>query len=185
RQPDPPPQPDGPDAVRQLYRRAAERVAGMDSYIARLTRREQINGKDGPEEVMLFRFRREPWSVYFKWLGPAKEGREATFVKGRYNNEIHTLLAAGDHPFKPAGSRPSIAPDSVFVTSSSRRPITEAGIAASVERLGAVLAALERGDNSRGTLNYLGVQQRPEMGKAVPCVEHVLPPGVETGLPRG
>jgi hypothetical protein len=180
-----PAQADGPEAIRQLYRRAAERVAAMDSYITRLTRREQVNGEDRPEEVLLFRFRREPWSVYFKWIGPIKEGREVTYVKGRYNNEIHSLLAAGDHPFKAAGCRHSIAPDSVFVLANARHPITEAGLAASVQRLGAVLAAQERNDDSRGTLVYLGAQQRVEFAQPVPCVEHVLPPGLEKALPKG
>jgi len=44
----------------------------MDSYIARLTRREQVNGKKQPEEIILFKFRQQPWSVYFKWLGESK-----------------------------------------------------------------------------------------------------------------
>jgi hypothetical protein len=177
--------PDGPEAVRQLHRRAAERLAGMGSYIARLTRREQVNGADGPEEVLLFRFRRQPWSVYFKWLDGAGAGREVTYVRGCYENKIHTLLAAGDHLLKPAGSRFAVAPDSPLVLMKSRHPITEAGMHASVERLGRVLAAQERGDASLGTLNYLGLQPRQEMGQAAACVEHVVPPGVEKTLPKG
>src|SRR5437899_386649 len=100
-----------------LYREAAERYARVDSYIVRLMRREQINGKDKPEEVLLFKFRKEPWSVYFKWLGQEGAGREVIYVKGQHENKIHTLLAAGDMPLMPAGRRIALAPDSLVVRS--------------------------------------------------------------------
>src|SRR5262249_676033 len=87
------------DPLKQLQQRAAERSACIDSYIVRLVRREQVNGKDSPEETLLVKFRKEPWSVYFKWLGKQSQGREATYVKGEYENKIHTLLADGDMPF--------------------------------------------------------------------------------------
>ena len=64
-----------------------------------------MNGKSQPEELLVFKFRKEPWSVYFKWIGPEGQGREVTYVKGQYNDQIHTLLAAGDMPFMAAGKR--------------------------------------------------------------------------------
>jgi hypothetical protein len=170
---------------RALYQQAAERYASMDSYIARLTRREQVNGKNQPEEVILFKFRKDPWSVSFKWLGETGKGREVVYVKGQHGDQIHTLLAAGDHPFKPAGSRVALACDSVFVRMASRHPITEAGIGASIERLGRLLDAVDRGDTSRGTVHELGPQKRPEFADPIPCIEHVIPPGAEATLPRG
>jgi hypothetical protein len=175
----------GMDNVRRVFKLAADRCDGMDSYIARLTRREQVRGENKPEEVMLFKFRKEPWSVYFKWLGPTGRGREALFVSGQYDNKIQTLLAAGDMPLAPAGKRMSLAPDSILVRTASRHPITEAGLCASVERLGRVLDAVDRGDQRRGTLNDLGNVTRPEFGRAVSAVEHVLPPGYDANLPRG
>ena len=87
-----------------LYGEAAEHYARVDSYIVRLTRREQLNGKDKPEEVLLFKFRKDPWSVYFKWLGTEGKGREVVYVHGQYENKIHSILAAGDIPLMPAGS---------------------------------------------------------------------------------
>ena len=157
----------------------------MDSYIVRLTRHEVVRGENKPEEVMLFKFRKEPWSVYFKWIGPAGFGREVVFVKGHYENKMHTLLAAGDMPLAPAGKRMALAPDSIFVRNASRHPITEAGLGASVERLGHVLSAVDRGDYRYGTLNDLGTIARPEFARPVAAIEHVLPPGMDPNLPRG
>jgi hypothetical protein len=172
-------------AARFLQQRAAERYAGMDSYLVRLTRREQVNGQNKPEEVMLFKFRKEPWSVYFKWLGPNGAGRECVYVKGRYENKIHTLLAAGDVPLMPAGKRLSLAPDSALVRSNSRHSITEAGLGSIIERLGFTLRALERGDRTQGTVVSVQMQKRPDYATPLAVVELVVPPGAEAEMPRG
>src|SRR5262249_37770425 len=56
-------------AMRRMHQQAVEQYNGIDSYIVRLTRREQVNGKNHPEEVLLFKFRKQPWSLFFKWIG--------------------------------------------------------------------------------------------------------------------
>jgi hypothetical protein len=175
----------GMDNVRRLHRLAAERYDSLDSYIARLTRREQVKGENKPEEVMLFKFRKQPWSVYFKWLGPTNQGREVIYVRGQYENKIHTLLAAGDMPLAPAGKRMALSPDSIFVRGASRHPVTEAGLGASIERLGRIIDMMDRGDPRKGTLADLGAIVRPEFVRPVPAIEHTLPPGLDPNLPRG
>jgi hypothetical protein len=171
--------------ARQLYQEAQARFTAIDSYIARLTRREQIGTKMHPEEVIRFSFRREPWSVHFKWLGKEGEGRECVFVKGRYEGKLHTRLAAGDVFLMPAGKRIALSPDSPLVRSASRHPITEAGIGASIDRIGITLAALERGDRRHGMLAVLSGARRPEYKVPVNGVEITLLPGVDSSLPRG
>jgi hypothetical protein len=170
--------------VRQLYERAAARYAGIDSYIARLTRREQIKTKHNPEEVLLFKFRKNPWSVHFKWLGPVAHGREVLYVKDHYENKLHTLLAAGDAPFMPAGKRLDLPIDSMMVRAASRHSITEAGIGASLEKMEASIAAQERGETPR-LLNLLPLQKRPEYPQPVEAFEQTIPLGGEPELPRG
>ena len=132
--------------VKQIVQRANDTFAHLDSYIARLTRREQINGKNKPEEVMLFKFRKQPWSVYFKWLGTEGHDREVIFVNGQHEGKIHTLLAAGDVPLMPAGKRMSLAPDGLLFKSASRYPITEAGLGASIDHTLWLASIIERGD---------------------------------------
>jgi hypothetical protein len=144
-----------------------------------------VNGKNNPEEVILFKFRKQPWSLHFKWLGSVSQGREVLYVKGHYEDKIHTRLAAGDSVFMPAGKVISLAVDSPLVRSASRHPITEAGIGASLDRLTALLDAQDRGDRRRGTLQAAGPQSRPEYPQPVETIEHVIPPGAEPELPRG
>jgi len=172
-------------AIRQLQQASARQYATIDAYIVRLTRREFVKGKLQPEEVLLFKFRKAPLSVYLKWVGPVGKGREVIYVKGQHENKIHTLLAAGDMPFAPAGKRIALSPDSVFVRGASRHAITEAGIGTLIDRFGTLLEALERGDTSQGTLTYLGLQKRPEFTAPLEGVEWKLPPGTEASLPRG
>ena len=177
--------PGGELKLRMLHRRAADAYAVMDSYIVRLHRREQVNGKDKPEEVMLFKFRKQPWSVYFKWLGTEGKGREVIYVKGHYEDKIHTLLAAGDMPFAPAGKRVALSPDSFLVRSSSRHSIQEAGVGMLIENFGRLLGAAVPEDSRQGKVRYLGIIKRPEFEQAGEAAEQLIPPGAEPLLARG
>jgi hypothetical protein len=168
-----------------LLEQAKTRCATLDSYIVRLTRREQVKGKANPEEILLFKFRKQPFSVHFKWLGETAKGREVIYVKGRYDDKIHTKLAAGDAPLIPAGTRWAVSPDSALARSASRHPITDAGICHCVESLAALLNAQERGDRRHGTITAIAPQRRPEFKQPVETLERVIPPGVEPELPRG
>ncbi len=171
--------------LRELHNAAVARYSDIDSYIARLRRREQNKGKDGPEEVILFKFRKQPTSVYFKFLGTQSQGREVVYVDGKHGNEIHTLLAAGDVPLMPAGKRMSFPIDSILVRSASRHSITDAGIGEIIARCGKLLEASERGDTSIGNIRYLGPVKRPEFVTLLESVEHEIPTGREKELPRG
>jgi Protein of unknown function (DUF1571) len=175
------------DSIKILQQQSVEAYARMDSYIARLTRREVVGGQPKPEEVMLFKFRKEPWSVYFKWLGEEGKGREVVYVKKHYDDKIHTLLAKADVVplFTPANGQMALAIDSPLVRSASRHSITEAGIGSCVEHLSRIIDGMDRGERKLGVLRDLGLQQRPEYSTPMPMIEHIIPPGLEAELPRG
>jgi hypothetical protein len=165
--------------VRRLYRQAADAYAAIPAYSARLRQREQVAGKDRPEEVIQCRFRKQPWSVYFQWVGKEAHGREVVYVQGWHEDKIHSRLAAGDVPLMPAGMRFSVAPDSAMARGRSRHPITEAGVGPLIDRFGRLIDANPRG------LTYLGPQNRPEFQTPLEAVQQVIAPGEEAGLPRG
>ncbi len=173
------------DAIRRLHALAEKQHAAIDTYIVCLTRREIVNGKKQPEEVMLFKYRKKPKSVYFKWIETNGKGREALYVEGRFDNKLYTKLAAGDMPFSPAGKVIALAPDSFLVRNNSRHSITEAGVGTLIDRFGKILSALDRGDMSQGVLTYLGKQKRLEFPEPLEGVEWTVPPRIEPSLPKG
>jgi hypothetical protein len=172
-------------SLRHIHQAAVQQHDRMESYIVKLTRREVVRGKKQPPEVILFKFRKEPFSVYMKWLEETAQGREVVYVKGQHEGKIHTLLAAGDMPLMPAGGRISLAPDSLFVRNAGRHGITEAGIGTILDACGQLLVAMEKGDTSKGTLQYLGQQTREEFSNPLETILMTIPAGVEGSLPRG
>jgi len=171
--------------LRVLHERAAAQHAKMDSYIYRFKRREAVNGSKRPEELMLVKLRREPYSVYLKWLGNQSKGREVIYVDGKYENKLQVLTADGDVPFVPAGKHMTFAIDSILVRSNTRYPITETGLAPLIDRFGKAVAGVEKGDPSEGTLKYLGKVNRAEFKAQVEAVHQVLPANPNSNLPKG
>jgi hypothetical protein len=170
--------------LRSLYTRAAQRYASIEAYTAHLKRRERVNGKARPEEEILFKFRKQPWSVYFKWVGSEHRGREVIFVKGQHEGKIHTLTAAGDGLFG-AGKHWALLPDNILVMANSRHSITESGVGVLIDRFGDLLDRIERGDPTAGAVSYLGGVRRPEFDAPVEGVQQNIPPGAEKGMDRG
>jgi Protein of unknown function (DUF1571) len=169
-----------------LYERAAQRLASMDTYIYRLKRREVVNGRKQPEELIRVAVRREPFSVHLKWLGIEGKGREAIYAKGKYKDEMQILLAGGDmFPLSPAGMRVNLAPNDPLAQGKSRYPITETGFASLIARFGQLAAAIEKGDTRGGTAKYLGRVERPEFTKKLEAVHQVLPANSDPLLPKG
>jgi hypothetical protein len=172
-------------AMRRLLRRAIERSATMDSYIARLQRKEQVNGKDQPLEVLSFKYRKLPLSIHMKWIGAEGHGRELAYVQGQHDNKLNVLTAKGDIPLMPAGRVMHFDPDSPLVRSNSRHSITEAGFDYSLRRMTAALDAHEQHRPGSGALTYLGRVKRPEFAQPAEGVEQTIPPGHDPQLPNG
>jgi len=170
----------GSDSATNLHRLlklAESECATLDSYICRMTRREQVNGSAKPEEMMLFKFRKQPFSIYFKWIGNENKGREVVYVKGKFDDKLHILMS-------PGGTVMSLAPDSFLIRRSSRHPVTEAGVVSILEKYAAAVGSFDRGQHP---LRYLGPCKRPDFdeGTTLEGVEEDLAPGADPILPRG
>jgi Protein of unknown function (DUF1571) len=178
----PPPDPLAP--LRKIHVTAAKRYEEMDGFVCQLTRREQVNGKDQPEEEIQFQFRARPFSVHFQWVGKVAQGREVVFVQGQYDGLIHTRMGKGD-----LGAlfirRTNLPPDDPKVRAFSRHSITEAGFGHLLQQFGQILDAQAHGDTRLGTATYLGPQTCPESATPLEGVEQVIPPGTEAALPEG
>jgi Protein of unknown function (DUF1571) len=169
--------------LRVLYQRAAQRHATMDSYIFRLKRREVVKGRKMPEEVLLVKVRRQPYSVFVKCLSEPGKGREVIYVEGKYKNQIQVLLPKNDLR-SLLGRRHSVALDDPQVRAESRHPITQTGFGSMIDHFGRVVASVEKGDARAGVVKYLGRQKRPEFAQEVEAVRELVPAG-DPDLPKG
>jgi len=173
--------------MKSIYERAqgAYSKPAMDAFVARLTRRESLNGKVNPEEVISFMFRKQPYSVRLKWLGTEGQGREVIYVQGQNGNKMHVMPAKADVPFALLQGRMSFLPDDPMVRSKTRHDIREAGFGEAIRHLGNMLATIEKNPALRNRLRYLGARQRPEFQSQLDCIEETIPPRTENLLQDG
>ncbi len=78
------------DQPLQWMHEAAKINAGIRDYTCYLIKQERVKGTMPPEHVIAFKYRAQPFSVYMKWLAPAKTaGQEVAYIHGQKNNKMH------------------------------------------------------------------------------------------------
>lgn len=175
--------PDNREKLQTLYDRAVQRFASIQTYIVRFKRRETIGQRALPEDNLLMKFRKEPFSIYLKSLeGSPTSGREMIYVRGRFNNQLQ--IKAGKYDIMP-GIRLEIDLHSHRATMNSRRTLDEAGFGNMIARFGVALADMDNGKRPPNSLRFLGSQSRPETRQRLEGVAQVVPPGFEKHLPHG
>jgi hypothetical protein len=173
-------------AVRAIHRLASERFAGTPAYLCRFQRREQVDGKQRPEELILFKYRLEPGSIYMRWLGNEAKNRELVCVAGQNGAMVHVLPGINDSIIPPGNGRQIVTrPDSSKGLGSERYPVSETGIGAMIDRFGKVVEAVGRKSQNVGSLKYLGAVKRPEFEAPLDAVMQVILPGTDQELLKG
>jgi Protein of unknown function (DUF1571) len=175
----------GLDAVKRLHRQATERFLAMDGFEAKLTRRETVNGRAMPEEVMHYRYRREPHSVHLKWIGLENQGRELVYSGGRPDAKVSILTGKHEGLLIPAGKRFTYAPTDSTVRSKSRHDLRESGMGMGLLWTGKVIAIVERDPAQANRLRYIGRKERLERKSGLDAIEEQIPPNWEPVLPQG
>jgi hypothetical protein len=173
--------------LKKLVQVAAEKWKGLDTYEAKLTRRESVGGAAPSTEEVVFQFRKEPMAVYMRNTGEVGRGREVLFNPSQHGDKVHVVVGEGDTRFLKAGSKaPSLSPDSPQVRSKSRHSIREVGFGNTIEKFARVVAAVDAGKLPADALKYTGPVKRTEYGELpLEAVEQTIRPGQEEGLPAG
>lgn len=97
-------------------------IEAVPAYEATFTKRELVSNRMIAQQMKM-KFRREPFSVYFFFLGEL-EGREVIYVQGKNQGN---LLAHETGLASFAGTL-ELAPTDAMAMAENRHPITEAGI---------------------------------------------------------
>ena len=173
------------DALNRVYRRASEKFNAMQGFECRLTRRETIGNKPMPEEVLQYRFRRDPLSIHIKWIGLEAQGRELFYVQNRPDSKVQVITGRSEGLFVPSGKRYTFAPTDSNIRSKSRYDIREGGMGMGISRFGKVLATMDNDAKQANRLRYIGMIPCRERESGLEAVEETIPPDWEPMLPRG
>lgn len=183
----PAPTTDGLAALKTIARTAADRWKGIDTFEARLVRRESVGTKTPQTEEVQFQFRKEPFSVYMRNVGAAGRGREVLYNPSKFDDKLHVIVGEGDTKFIRAGNKaPSMSPDSPRVRAESRHSIREVGFGTAIGSFAKTLSLVESGKAPPETLKYTGRVKRKGLGDGtLDAVEQTIHAGEETQLPAG
>jgi Protein of unknown function (DUF1571) len=119
------------DQPLRLLAEAQQVYNQVQTYECMLISQERVNGKLLPEKVIQMSFRKNPFSVYMKWVAPKEEaGQEVCYVDGRHQNMMKVLPGG----FAKSFGWQTIEVNSPQVMQHSRHKITEAGFGNWVER---------------------------------------------------
>jgi hypothetical protein len=169
-------------AVKKLYELSRKQWDALTDYESKLVRKEVIGGKEMPAEELIFKFRKNPYSIYTKNIGTVGRGRELIFVR-EPGAKVHILTGEGDNRLVGAGFYTQLSPDDRMLTSKSRHKITDGAVARTVDLLGKAVAAAESGKYNG--LKPLGKVNRKEYAEPVEGIEATIPPGMDHDLPKG
>ncbi len=131
-------------AVRKLLDGFRKRFSELTDFEARLIKREVVNGKETPQDEILYRYRVKPQSVYMKTLSENGQGREVLYIAGQKSMTVVT--GKGDNPIVGVGYKTELDPDSKLATSRSRHRIYDAGFTRSEKGLARAIEAAEKGN---------------------------------------
>lgn len=107
--------------LQEAYK-AREAIKDVKDYEAEFTKRELI-GRALKKTTMSLKIRREPFSVYLKFLD-ANKGREVIYVEGRNKN----LLQVHETGFRAIVGTLSLSPTSTDAMTDNRYPVTAIGL---------------------------------------------------------
>ena len=122
------------DPAQAIIAKSVAQYAKLTDFEAHFIKREVVKGTALPQDEMLYRFRKEPLSVYMKILSDEGKGREVMYVKGQFDNDMHVITGKGD-TFLGTGIKTTVEPDSRQAAAKSRRRIYEAGFGRTLTQL--------------------------------------------------
>ncbi|OWK38876.1 DUF1571 domain-containing protein [Fimbriiglobus ruber] len=163
--------------VKQLLDMARARYATVTDFEARMVRREVVNGKEQPGEEVLYKFRKEPLSVYMKTVSENGKGREVLYVKGQFDGKMHVITGKGDNRLVGVGFKTTVDPDSNTATAKSRYRIYEAGFGRTLDGL---VKSVEK-----GAVKVVGEVRRKEYEFPLTAIEVTIRPGDDAMMPKG
>lgn len=138
-------------------RRVADNCAALDQYTLTFTRQERrglafFKRLHKPERIAC-RFRRQPFSIYMKWLDPDIKYGESTYVAGVEKNKVRFVPRHGLFGLPPTITRVDL--QTPVIWGEAKYPLSEFGLKRMMER---TLANIDRAGGDYEVI-YKGVMR--------------------------
>jgi len=153
-------------AIRALER-TAEAARGVEEYACRFHRYERKGGKMGTRQIADVKFRREPYSLYMRWVDPGKFGAEVLYVAGKYDDTVFARQGGVLFLLPPM----RLKPDDELLEQHSRHKITDFNSA------GTTLLENARRARAAGSFKARALGPSDVTGEPVDGYEVLLPGG--------
>jgi hypothetical protein len=176
----------------QYLHEVAAKCRALEQYTVNFTRQERrglvFKSLREPEHITC-KFRRQPFSIYMKWLDPDIKYGESTFVEGQQDDKVRFVPRRGLFGLPPKITRVDL--QTPVTWGEANYPLTEFGLARMMER---TLANVERAGDDLA-ISYCGLTKLSEYGGVVHYLQLDFPPSqhkapvqelfidVETDLP--
>lgn len=98
-------------------------LAGVETYCAKLSKREVVGGELLDEQTIQLKCRQKPFSVYLHWLS-GDVGREVLYIEGRNNGK----MIAHDGGWKARLPAVTVDPNGWLAMRDARYPVTAASL---------------------------------------------------------
>jgi len=155
------------EAALALVSRMETAFAGVHDYTATFLKQERVNGELLPQETITYRFKK-PFMVYMGWQKGPNEGREALYVRGKYDNQV-----VGHEGGWLGVITLHMDPNGSVAMKGNRHPITDSGIGRLVEIVSDnVSRAVKDGD-----LTFTGPVNKKVFGRDTDYYVAKLPEG--------
>ncbi len=157
-------------------RDVGRRCAALGQYTLTFTREERrglgiFKTMHAPERIAC-RFRRDPFSVYMKWLDPDVKYGESVYVAGREDDKVRFVPRHGLFGLPPTITR--VALQTPVRWGEARYPLSDFGLGRMMER---TLATLDRAAG-RVKISYLGLVRVPRRARWAHGLRFDFEPGV-------
>ncbi len=162
----PSPPPGDGESPSALIEKIWAKWRGVRDYTCVFIKQERVNGKLLPEQTIFMKARKQPFSIYMKWVGEVNRGQEALYVAGKNDGKLKVhpggILGIFNLNLDPEGGR---------AMNHNRHPITEAGIGHSLLLIREELALSRK--NKEGEITAL--EKKAGEDSVFRCFRTVLP----------
>ncbi len=118
--------------MEELLNRMLVAAANVEDYTCIFTKQEYVRNKMRRMETIFMKHKKEPHSVYMKWIEKPYRNRECLYSEGKYDNK---LKAHEGHGIKSWFGTLSLNPKGGRAMKGNRHPITEAGIFNTIDKI--------------------------------------------------